>query len=137
MPNLAAKYSSEYLSPDRMRTALLQLPPILEELLGEYTLTVQYGIGTRLHGSLQYIPMSVSCDMLPFFLADSLEQQIVLPGASDVLIASTNNELSLLFCHESDIHVDGSDKTLMQRFIASSPLSDIKFLSQAQLMVDE
>ena len=119
-----------------MRTALLQLPLILQPLLGASTLTIQYGIGARLHGSLLYIPMSVSSDVLPFFLEDSLEQQIVLPGASDLLIDSADDELRIMFCHESDIHVDGSNEALMQRFIGCPELSDIKFFSQATLTAE-
>jgi hypothetical protein len=133
MAHSAAKYRSEYLSSERMRTALLQLPAILQPLLGECLLTIQYGTGTRLHGHLQYTPMGVPSDVLLFFLEDSLKQQIVLPGASDLIIDSPHYELSLVFCHESDIHVAGSNEDLMQRFIGSAELSDIKFFLQPQL----
>src|SRR5690606_27743282 len=97
------------------------------------TLRIQYGTGARLHGSLLYIPMSVSSDVLPFVLEDSLEQQIILPGASDLLIDSADDELRILFCHESDIHVDGSNEALLQRFISCPELTAITFFSQAKL----
>lgn len=133
MPNFAATYSSEYLPAERMLTALRQLPGILEELLGKCMLSVHYGVGSNLHSALLYVPMAVATEVLPSFLEDSIAQTITVPGESDLLIASPAGELEVLFCHEADIHVDGKSRELMQRFIASRQLSDIKFYSKDEL----
>lgn len=133
MPNFAAKYSSDYLSPERMRTALLQLPAIVKAIFSDTLFTVRYGNGTRLHSALHFVPMNVSAETLAWFLEDSLDQRIVELGRSDLLIDFPNQALELLYCHELDIHVDGNDEKLIQRFIASSEYSDIKFYSRAEL----
>ncbi|MBX3414727.1 MAG: hypothetical protein KF708_18710 [Pirellulales bacterium] len=133
MSSLKAKYSSAHLSIERMRSALLQLPAIVKAIFGDISFTVQYGFGTRLHGALHFVPMNVSTEVLPWFLEDSLDQRIVEPGRSDLLIDFPNQELKLLYCHELDIHVDGSNDELIQRFIGCEEYRDIAFYSQAQL----
>ena len=85
MPNLAAKYSSEYLTADQMDSALRALPTVLRELIRECTFTVCYGFGTNLHSALLYVPMGVQTMVMPCFIEDSVAQRIVVPGASDLL----------------------------------------------------
>lgn len=133
MPNFAAKYSSEVLTAERMRTALAQLPSILIRLFGQCAIKVCYGFGTNLHGDLLYIPMGVSTEVLPYFLEESIDQRITVPGHSDLLLTSPNNELDLLFCHESDIHVNGDNEEMMRRFIQSREFEDVRFYSQSEL----
>ncbi|QDU25633.1 Bleomycin resistance protein [Anatilimnocola aggregata] len=132
-PPPTESYRSEYLKPERIRSAIVQLPPILFRLLGKCEYSVSYGVGTRLHGSLLFHPLGVPTDYLPSFLEDSLEQKIVEPGGTDLIIDAPNGELSLLFCHEADIHVDGTNHDLIQRFITCEELADIKFTLKANL----
>lgn len=70
---------------------------------------------------------------MPFFIEDSVNQRIIVPGQSDFLVNSPQKELELLFCHESDIHVDGESLDVMQRFMAAEPFSKIRFYSQSEL----
>ena len=116
-----------------MRSALLQLPGIIGVIFGNTSLTVRYGVGTRLHSALHFVPMNVSTEVLPWFLEDSLEQRIFEPGRSDLLIDFSSKELELLYCHELDIHVDGSNDELIQRFVGCEEYRDISFYSQAEL----
>jgi len=133
VPNFAAKYSSEFLSAERLRSALLQLPSIIEHLLGQVAISARYGCGTKLHAELHFIPMGLSTELLPFFLEDSLDQRIYAPGESDLLLALPDQQLDLIFCHESDIHINGEDEELMRQFIGCAQYQDIKFYSQAEL----
>jgi hypothetical protein len=133
MPNFAAKYSSDYLAADQMAAALSALPAVLHHLFGECTLTAYYGWGANLHNALCYVPMNVQTDAMPFFIEDSVNQRIIVPGQSDLSIDSPHKELRLLFCHESDIHVDGESLDFMHRFMDAEPFSKIRFYSQAEL----
>jgi hypothetical protein len=133
MPNSAAQYSSEYLTADQMASSLTALPGVLLELFGKCTFNVCYGFGANLHTDLYYVPMRVQTDVMPYFIEESIRQRIIIPGQSDLLIRSPHNELELLFCHESDIHVNGESVDLMRRFVAAEPFSKLRFYSQAEL----
>jgi hypothetical protein len=133
MPNSGATYSSEYLSIEQMSAALNALQGVLENLFGDCELIASYGWGANLHGDLWYKPMKIYRGTLRFFLEDSIEQKIVVPGESDLYINSPNGELKLLFCHESDIHVDGTSEELMKRFMAAEPFSGFRFFSREEL----
>ncbi|HET6883899.1 MAG TPA: hypothetical protein VFI31_27340 [Pirellulales bacterium] len=133
MPNLAAKFSSDYLTADHMAEALKALPAALIELFGDCKCTVLYGWGTQLHIDLWYKPMSVGTCGMSWFIEESLDQRIFVPGGSDLLINSPGNELAILFCHESDIHVDGESPDAMRRFMAADTFRNMRFYSQAEL----
>lgn len=133
MPNLAAQFSSEYVTAEQMAAALKALPAALTELFGECKCTVLYGYGTQLHVDLWYKPMSVGTCGMSWFIDESVDQRILVPGGSDLFINSPHNELALLFCHESDIHVDGESLDAMQRFMAAEWFRDVRFYSQEEL----
>jgi hypothetical protein len=103
MPNSAAEYSSEYLSAEQMATALNALPAVLDRLFGGCVLTAYYGWAANLHGGLCWKPMKIHPGTLQFFIEDSIDQRIILPGQSDLLIDSPQEELRLLFCHVSPL----------------------------------
>lgn len=133
MPNLAAKFSSDYLTADQTAEALKALPAALIELFGDCKCTVLYGYGTNLHIDLWYKPMSVGTCGMSWFIEESVDQRIFVPDGSDLHINSPGNELAILFCHESDIHVDGESPDAMQRFMAVGPFRNMRFYSQAEL----
>src|SRR4051812_4056626 len=121
VPNGACKYSTDYLSEDQMRDALLSLAPALQSLLGESKLTAGYGCGAKIHGDLRYVPMSESTEYIQYLIEDSIEQRIILPGESDFYVEAPEKRLIVTFCHESDIHLDGTDEELLQRFMSTAP----------------
>jgi hypothetical protein len=123
MPNKSAKFSSDYLSKEQMHAAILALPGVLQTLLGEHKIIASYGWGTNIHVDLTYKPMREDTRWIQYLIEDSIEHGIVLPGGSDFLFEVPEGRLELLFCHESDIHLDGSDDELLQRFMATEPFS--------------
>lgn len=133
MPNLAAKFSSEYLTAEQMAASLKTLPAALLELFGEWRYTVLYGWGSGLHVDLWYMPMSVGACGMSWFIEESVDQRIFVPGGSDLFIKSPRNELEILVCHENDIHVDGESLDAMQRFMAAEPFRNMRFFSQDEL----
>jgi hypothetical protein len=133
MPHFGCQYSSEYLASDQMIAAVQAIPTVLAEIFGDCTFTAYYGFGTKLHGSLLYIPMAVQTGVLPYFLEDSIDQRIVIPGASDLIIESPAKRLIITFCHESDIHIDGEHAESMQQFMSADPFRKIKFYSRDEL----
>lgn len=133
MPNAAAKHSSEYLTTDQMISSLQGLPSVLLEMFGESQFTAYYGWATNIHVDLQYKPMRVSTSVMQWFIKDSISQKIFVPGESDLLLYSSEEELQLTFCHENDIHIDGSNGELMQKLMTSAPFDRYRWFSQSEV----
>ena len=55
------------------------------------------------------------------FITESIEQRIFVPGDSDLTIAAPDDRLSVMFCHEADILVSGTDLELVAHFVSSLP----------------
>jgi hypothetical protein len=127
MPNRAAGFRSDYLSKEQMHDALLALPGVLLELVGEHKLVAMYGWATKLHADLWYKPMSEDTRWLEYLIEDSLDQRIVIPGESDFKVQVPENRLEVMFCHESDIHLNGSDDDLLQRFMSAEPFVQMRW----------
>jgi hypothetical protein len=130
MPNRAAKFSTEYLSEEQMRAALLALPSVLQRLLGKHAVIASYGWQARIHSSLSHVPMHDNTDCIQYLIEDSLEQRIVIPGESDFRFVVPEDRLDVLFCHESDIHLDGSDEQLLHSFRSTFPYLEYRWYSQ-------
>jgi len=124
MPNYGAKVSSAYIANDLMRDFIAALPALMREIYGNRILTVYYGWDCNLHSDLCYKPMAVPLDVFPYFIDDSIEQRIFQIGGSDLLIASPDSNLKILICHESDIHLDGTDDAAINTIIARFPQLD-------------
>ena len=126
MPNSAAKISSEYISADRMREFISQLPSVLREIYGDCRLTVSYGWSCNLHQDLLYKHMTVPVDVFPYFIKDSIEHRIFEICSSDLWIESPDSNVRILLCHESDIHIDGSDNQSIARILEHFPTIDFR-----------
>lgn len=126
MPNYGAKISSAYVSSNLMREFLAALPSVMRGIYGNRNLTAYYGWACNLHSDLLYIPMRVPLDVFPCFIADSVEQQIFEMCGSDLLIESPDANVRILICHESDIHLDGTDDESINRIVASFPHFDFR-----------
>jgi hypothetical protein len=133
MPNAGAKYSSDYLPQEQMRAALLALPGVLQQLLEEHPLIASYGWAANIHGDLCYKPMREHTRSIQYLIEDSIEQRIVIPGESDFRLEVPEGRLVLLFCHESDIHLDGADDELLQQFMATEPLSQMRWHTREEV----
>ena len=129
MPNKAARFSSDYLPQEQMHALLLALPKALLSLLGEKRVVASYGWAARIHGDLFYKPMRENVLTLQYLIEDSIEQRIVIPGESDFRFEVPEGRLDILFCHESDIHLDGMDEDLMRRFMATEPYSQLRWIT--------
>jgi hypothetical protein len=124
------KFSSDYLPEDLLRECVVALPRVLLALLGDAELTAMYGWGAKIHSDLTYQPMRVWTTWLESFIEDSLEHRIIVPGQSDFLFSIPEERLHIVICHESDIHVNGTDDLLIQRFLQTPPFSNVKFHSR-------
>ena len=130
MPNYGAKVSSAYISSDVMRKFVAALPSVMRDVYGDRNLTVYYGWACNLHSDLWYKPMSVSLDVFPYFIDDSTEQRIFEFCGSDLLVDSPDSNVRILICHESDIHLDGSDDEAINKIIAKYPNIDFRTADQ-------
>lgn len=106
-----------------MHNAILALPKVLQSLLGEHKIIASYGWATKIHGDLQYKPLREDTRWLQYLIEDSIEQRIVIPGESDFRFEVPDDRLDVMFCHESDVHLDGSDDEHLQRFMETEPFS--------------
>ena len=126
MPNLGAKFSSSYITVEVMLEFIAQLPAQLRPILSSPKLTVSYGGGCNLHPDLWHKPMNVGLDLFPYFIEDSVAQGIFQIGESDLLIESPDSRLQVLLCHESDIHIDGTDNDTIAKLVEAFPNIDFR-----------
>jgi len=76
---------------------------------------------------LCYVPMKVRTSWVHRFIRDSLEQRIVVPAESDLSFELPDGRIKLLFCHDGDIHISGSDDALREKLLASVPFKELSF----------
>lgn len=133
MANSRSKFSTDYLPKEQMHAALLALPGVLVNLLGEHKLVAMYGCQAKIHHSLAWQPMNDHTDRLQYLIEDSIDQRIIIPGQSDFHFEVPENRLAVMYCHESDIHLDGLDDELLRRFMASDPYSEMRWYTQAEV----
>jgi hypothetical protein len=133
MPNASARFSSDYLPKEQMHAALKALPVVLHNLLGEHKIVAMYGWATNLHHSLYWQPMEDDTRWLQYLIDDSIDQRIVIPGESDFIFEVPVKRLEVTFCHESDIHLDGSDDALLKRFMATEPFSQVRWYTREEV----
>ena len=125
---LPSVFVSDLLSPQQMRNAMEELQRVLRQLVGDVPLVARYGWGCELHPDLRGAPMRVGTAGVEQFIGDSLRQQIIVPGESDVHFELPEGQLQVAFCHEGHVHVGGSDRKLAGRFVSATPFAD--FFSQ-------
>lgn len=106
---------------------LRALPTTLANLLGSEIVEAMYGWGANLHIDLCWKPMGVGTAWLDRFIRESLNPTIIVPGGSDFIFTVRGGALEIRFCHESDLHVSGTDQELISRFIAMAPFSEVEF----------
>ena len=97
---------------------IVKIPEFIQELVGDCIVTAMYGCGSHLHCDLQYVPMKVGISWLDRFIEESIEQEIFIPSQSDFIITIPDERVSICFCHESDIHISGKDKQLVEKTVA-------------------
>lgn len=122
-PQVALKYWSQYLNKEQVHEALLSLHVVLLNLLGQHKLIANYGFSVNLHNDLTWVPMRTDTELLQYFIEDSLEPKIIVPGESDLHLEVPEKRMNIHFCHESDIHLTGTDEDLLQKFMQSEPFS--------------
>ena len=82
---------------------------------------------------LCYLPMSVHTNWMMQFLEQSVEQRIVVPGRNDFWFIVPEERLHVMFCHERDIHLNGSDDELLRQFMATEPFSRFKWFTREEM----
>ena len=117
---------SRYLSEQEIQAALDALPGFFRQFVPDSILIATYGWGCRLHMDLCYQPMRVGVGCLDRFIAESIEQRIFVPGHSDMTIAAPDDRLAVMFCHETDLHISGTDSDLVTNFISSLPYANLQ-----------
>ena len=126
MPNYGAKISSGYISSDAMREFIARLPSLMHDIYGNRNVTVFYGWACNLHHDLLHKPMQVPLEVFPYFIEDSVEQRIFEVCCSDLVIESPDAAIRILLCHESDIHLDGTDDEAIARIVGRFPDLDFR-----------
>ncbi len=74
--------------------------------------------------------MNVSLDVFPYFIEDSIAQGIFKLGGSDLLIDSPDAKVRIVVCHESDIHLDGTDDESIHKLVVNFPQLDFRTAEQ-------
>jgi hypothetical protein len=118
---------SSQLTEARILELLRALPTTLASLLGSEIVEAMYGWGADLHIDLCWKPMEVGTAWLDRFIRESLDPAIVVPGEADFIFTVRAGALKIRFCHESDLHVSGTDQELISRFLSHPPFSEVEF----------
>src|SRR5262245_25055363 len=113
MPQDAKVWISGFLTDAEIEQAICALPEILRGSLGDCIVICWYGYGTDLHPALQWVNMEVHTQALDRFVKDSLRQQIVLPGRSDIGFRLPGQRGEILFDHEGEIVLRAEDEWLL------------------------
>ena len=134
MPNSGVKYSTEYLTTEKLTAALLALPETIATLVGHHSVVVQYGWSSYIHPDLTYTPMNCfGKRSLQELIQYSIDRGITVPGESDFLFEVPEQRLEIVICHESDIHLDGNENELLERFMALEPFTQYRWYSKDEL----
>ena len=107
--------TSGILSAPAMSQELLALPSVLSQL-GVAEVEVFFGIGCtgpmdELYKSAHLVPSAI------LEWVDDEGQSVGFEiSRGDLFVKATDGKVEVLFCHESDIHVEGSDATAVATF---------------------
>ena len=123
MSDLPSTFISQQLTPEEQKHAMESLPNAWREIFGDCLVTIRYGWGCKIHPALLYTPMPTGIAWIDRFIADSLRQEIVMPGDSDFLFEDPDKRLEVVFCHEGHVHIGGNDPQAIARILSFSPFS--------------
>jgi hypothetical protein len=102
------------------------LAAVLQVLLPADTiLNASYGWGSGIHPSLENINLEVGVGRLDRFIADSIRQEIILPGDSDFYLIVPKGRVHFVFTHEGTMHSYGIDYELETQVWMSVALSKL------------
>jgi hypothetical protein len=126
---MSVEMISRVLTPEEMRLGVDALPLFLSDVMKVEQCAVMYGFGARFPLGCDYCwkPFILSLDKLPWFLQESREQRIFVPGEGDLHVEAPNRTLKLHFCHESDIHVRSESQVELNRFVSAAPYAEFGF----------
>jgi hypothetical protein len=133
MASKAAKFSTDLFAEGADACCSAGFARCAANLLGEHKIVAMDGWKTKIHGSLHWQPMNDDTRWLQYLIEDSIEQKIVTPGESDFIFEVPAKRLEVMFCHESDIHLDGTDDQLLQQFMTSEPYLQMHWQTQADV----
>lgn len=105
------EYVSAGLSKDEILEYLMALPSLLSGL-GLTECKVMYGWQCDLPAGDLWEFQRVPIVELSAFVVSSMVRGVFTPGASDLIINSPDDSLSIKACHESDIHLSGFGSAL-------------------------
>src|SRR6476469_8045972 len=103
-----AEDPNEVVTVELSRELILREIDRLCEILKERNVTtvlVEYGWGSNLDTSSLWQPQALQIDELPDFITAAEKTGIYRAGSADLAVRDAENEFTLLFCHESDIHL--------------------------------
>jgi hypothetical protein len=126
-------YLTGLLSKEQLHQGVVGLAKFIQCHFGGSIVQAQYGYGCNLHPELCYREMKVGVGWLDKFIADSLRQEIVVLGDSDFTITVPENRLTVLFCHEGDIHLGGSDMEVQKELLLGEPFNSFRLIRAPHL----
>lgn len=116
-----------------MLSLMLALPDVLRELLGRHKVVATYGWAAKIHDDLRWKPMNDDTASLKVLVQNSIDQRIVIPGESDLIIEVPDGRIEIKCCHECDIHLDGTDEILIQRFMTTDPFARLRWYAKQEV----
>lgn len=96
---------------------LEELPEIVNllRLGGIEELLVEFGSGCKLEAQRLWQDTVVGLADLAAFIQRSIEEGIYSPGRADLILQDRDRSFECLFCHESDIHLETEDVSMIEK----------------------
>jgi len=93
-----------------------EVPEIVKllESSGIDRLLVEYGWGCKLEPGQLWQDIEIPLPELAAFIEASIQQGIYSPGQADLVVQDRDRTFECLFCHESDIHLETEDMSMIE-----------------------
>ena len=105
--------TSGILTVDQVKAELEAFPDILSRH-GVQQLVAFIGIGSSATIDEMWKPHELETAQLSEFAQRSTARDLFRPGESDLFVETKDQSTKLLFCHESDIHVETTNASLVE-----------------------
>lgn len=107
------EHTSGILTVDQVKAELAAFPDILLRH-GVEQLIAFFGIGSSATIDEMWKPHELETSQLLEFVQRSVARDLFDPGESDLFLETKDQKTKLRFCHESDIHLESADASLIQ-----------------------
>lgn len=113
----AVEIRTESLSPNQLASSVPEIAGLLRSW-GHDSVTVTYGYGCKAPTEELWQPQEIQTERLPAFVERSVHTGTLLLGRCDLHVEDREKTLEFRLCHESDMHFESVDQSLVDKIEA-------------------